>query len=35
MKISARNQLKRRIPNVKKGVITAHVRLEIARDSNH
>jgi molybdopterin-binding protein len=30
MKISARNQLKGKIIEVKKGAITAHVRLEIA-----
>ena len=30
MKISARNQLKGKIIDVKKGATTAHVRLEIA-----
>lgn len=30
MKISARNKLKGRITEVKKGATTAHVRLEIA-----
>jgi molybdopterin-binding protein len=30
MKISARNQLKGKILEVKKGVTTAHIRLEIA-----
>ncbi|HMK71241.1 MAG TPA: TOBE domain-containing protein [Xanthobacteraceae bacterium] len=31
MRISARNQLKGKILEVKKGATTAHVRLEIAR----
>ena len=30
MKLSARNKLKGKIPDVKKGATTAHVRLEIA-----
>ena len=31
MKLSARNQLKRKIVEIKKGATTAHVRVEIGR----